>query len=121
MLIRLAIAVLAGLGPFALGAQTPQSDLPATGLPASPLVYILVAIAAVAILAASPPARRLADRLRRCPACGARGVRSEIEVIDPATSTAPGKGKRHLHCPHCGHTSSTDYTIARRPRRRRRR
>lgn len=57
--------------------------------------------------------RRISDRIRRCPSCGARGVHTSREILQSATRQSTGRGRRTVTCPHCGHESRSIYTIAR--------
>lgn len=57
--------------------------------------------------------RRIADRIRRCPSCGARGVHTTRETLKQPTRTSTGRGRRTVTCPHCGYVHNSTYTISR--------
>jgi len=65
------------------------------------------------IAGASLFGRRIADRFRRCPECGQRGIHTMRKVIDRATRTSTGRGEKTTDCPHCGYHAVTGYTISR--------
>ncbi len=57
--------------------------------------------------------RRLTDRFRRCPSCGARGIHTARETLQSATRSSTGRGRKTVTCPHCGHEDISTYTISR--------
>lgn len=57
--------------------------------------------------------RRISDRFRRCPSCGARGIHTTRETLERATRASTGRGRKTVACPHCGHEDSSTYTISR--------
>lgn len=57
--------------------------------------------------------RRIADRFRRCPNCGERGLDIHRETLRAATRNSTGSGRKTVVCPHCHHENSSTYTISR--------
>lgn len=57
--------------------------------------------------------RRIRDRFTPCPSCGQRGIHTETEIVEAATSAATGRGARTVTCPHCGYRDRSSYTIDR--------
>jgi len=60
--------------------------------------------------------RRIRDRFSRCPQCGKRGIHTERQTLDAATTTSTGTGEKTVSCPHCGYHATSTYTIPRRSR-----
>lgn len=73
----------------------------------------IVSAILAAIFGASLFGRRIADRFRRCPQCGERGLDIERSTLERATTTASGRGEMTTTCPHCGFHSTSSYTIPR--------
>lgn len=55
-------------------------------------------------------------RLRRCPACGHRGLLRRREVADRPSQTATGRGIAITACPACGHEDRAPFVIPRQSR-----
>ena len=58
--------------------------------------------------------RRIADRFRRCPQCGERGLQTLRHTLEAATTSADGRGEKIVTCPHCGYSATSFYTISHR-------
>lgn len=75
------------------------------------LAAILTLVAGLAIFG-----RRITDRFRRCPQCGARGMHTDRHTLTSATTSATGMGEKTVTCGRCGYTNTSTYTIPRRSR-----
>ncbi|MCI2398728.1 TPM domain-containing protein [Aliiroseovarius subalbicans] len=60
--------------------------------------------------------RSIRDRFTRCPHCGHRGIHTDEEVLEAATTSAKGRGTRTTRCTSCGYHNSTSYVIPTRSR-----
>ena len=101
---RIAREHAAGNAPAPVSGESDAGDKFGLGLGA----LVVVILGAVAIFG-----QRIADRFRRCPSCGARGVQTTRDVLEAATRTATGQGRKTITCPHCGHEEHSTYTISR--------
>ncbi|WP_300514784.1 YgcG family protein [Aliiroseovarius sp.] len=97
--------------PFAEGREPPAEAL--SGPQADNVnVGLFVAIAG-AVLALFLFGQRILDRFRRCPSCGLRGMRTQKETVQPASTLHPGQGRKTVTCRHCDHETVTTYLISR--------
>ena len=56
---------------------------------------------------------RISNRMRRCPACGQRGVDKTTRTLTAATRQSTGQGEKTLRCRHCDYESVSLFTIPR--------
>ncbi|MFK7940217.1 MAG: YgcG family protein [Roseovarius sp.] len=52
------------------------------------------------------------SKTRKCPECGARGLKTETNVIEAATETSEGRGERVTSCDACDYRDVKAYEIA---------
>lgn len=70
-----------------------------------------VSLFAFGILAAF--SRGIRDKMRRCPQCGHRGMKTKRNRLVAPTRSSSGKGEKFTDCPHCDYHDRTTYTIPR--------
>ncbi len=58
--------------------------------------------------------RKIGDRVRKCPQCGARGIHRDKDVIQQATEDHDGKGRETTTCSNCDYRDTRNYSISRR-------
>ncbi len=94
--------------PFAANAEPPESG----GIDVSWIWVLLVP------LIAFPFRRKITDmfaRFKTCPSCNKKGgLRANSTTTRSPTTTATGKGQRHVYCTYCDHSERSDYIINRR-------
>lgn len=112
-----ALAVEQIARPFAAGAVvTPDSGFAPAAPPGDeglPLTLFVLTAAGVAGLALRRPLGDASLRLRRCPACGHRGLRRRREVLDRPSRVATGRGVAVTACPACGREDRAPFVIPR--------
>ena len=89
---------------FASGQAAPDGS---GGKPVVTLIVALLALGGVGLAAVG----WIRGYFRRCPACGARGLRVNKRTLTRATRSQEGAGERQATCRQCGYSDTSTYII----------